>query len=114
MFDMLCHTGKMLAQSDKEGKENSRILRCGSCCWSFLEIHTQPLPSFFVSEVEINTKSLLIKYPKKGRRVNKAERLAESHGQLHPDKQNMFYCRQMGRKSTLPGVTPGHKGTQRL
>jgi len=48
-----------------------------SCCWSFLESHTEPLPSVFVSDREINTKSLLMKYLQKGRRVNIAERLAE-------------------------------------
>lgn len=94
------------------GKENRCILRCRSCFWSSLETHTQPLPSFFISDVEINTKSLLIKYPKKGGRVNKAERLAESHGQLHPDKQNVFYCGQMERKSALLGAIPGDEGEQ--
>lgn len=87
------------------------ILRYGSWCWSFLEIHTQPLPSVFVSDVEINMKSLLIKYPKKGMRVNKAERLAESRCQLHPNKQNVLYCWEMRRKSMILRVIPGDKGT---
>lgn len=92
------------------GKENRHILRCRSCCWSFSESHTQPLPSIFVSDVEINVKSLLIKHPEKGRRVNKAERLAESHSLLHPDKQNEFYCGLIGSKSVVLRVIHGDEG----
>lgn len=91
-------------------KENRQILRCRSCCWGFSGCHTQLLPSFFVSDVEINVKSLLIKHPEKSRMVNKAERLAESHSLLHPDKQNAFYCGLIGSKSMVLRVIPGNEG----
>lgn len=72
--------------------------------------HTQLLPRILASDVEINVKSLLIKHPEKGRRVNKAERLAESHSLLHPDKQNAFYCGLIESKSVALRVIPGNEG----
>jgi len=71
------------------------------------------LPTIFISDVEANTKPPRLKHathPKKGGRVNKAERLAGSHRKLHPDKLNAFYCRQERRKNSLPSAAPRDKG----
>lgn len=71
---------KRHCRATRWGKDRHPI-RCGGCCWCFLGTHT------LISDVETNVKLPLIKlaaHPKKGRRVNKAERLSGPHRKLHP------------------------------